>query len=313
MPPALTPDVFDPDASFLAPVAAVDRAASLRDAVTAAASALGVASVAHVDIDAFVLVDADHGARFPRAVDLARQAVAAFYEGRFDKHPDRAVTVYVFSGQDAFQRFCRRRVQGPCPTTFGEYDRVTRTILMHATPGAETLTHEMVHPLVQVDFPRAPAWLDEGIAALYENPVFRAPGAITGIRNWRYDGLARALDAPDIRDRPTLDALFGMDSASFLTLDPEHPRAGPTDLARLDLHYATARYLAQWLDEQGKLWPFYRAWRGAIARDRTGETTFAAVVGGTPAERTPAWAAWVRALGRGDRGERGNGGGRPGG
>jgi len=154
--------------------------------VTAAASALGTKTVTHVDIDAFVLVDADHGSHFPRAVDLARQAVAAFFNGRFDRHPTRAVTVYVFSSQDAFQRFCTARTHGPCPTTFGEYGRVSREIVMHATPGAETLTHEMVHPIVQVDFPRAPAWLDEGIAALYENPVFSCgKGFVTGIGNWR--------------------------------------------------------------------------------------------------------------------------------
>ena len=71
-----------------------------------------------------------------------------------------------------------------------------REIVMHATRGAETLNHELVHPIIQEDFPRAPAWLDEGIAALYENPVYScAKGYVTGISNWRYPDVLQALDA----------------------------------------------------------------------------------------------------------------------
>jgi hypothetical protein len=284
------------DTSFLPPAVPIDRAATLRDAATAAAVTLGVEAVTHVDVDAFVLVDADHGPHFARAVWLARQATAAFYNQRFERHPDRAVTVFVFSSQDAFQRFCAGRTHGPCPTTFGEYDRVSREIVLHATPGAETLSHEMVHPIVQADFARAPAWLDEGIASLYENPVFPRAGDITGASNWRYRCLADPLFAPGDGPHPGLDALFHTDTTSFLTLDPAHLDAGATDLGALNVHYAAARYLAQWLDSQGKLWPFYRAFRASIATDRTGDKTFAAVLGKTPAEANNAWAAWVRTL-----------------
>lgn len=284
----MTPEASAVDTSFLPPTPAVDLPASLRAAVTAAAVALHTEAVTHVDLDAFVLVDADHGPHFAAAVSVARKALAALFNGRFDKHPTRAVTVYVFSSPDTYRRFCAARAHGPCPTRFGEYDRASRDIVMHATAGAETLNHELVHPIVQEDFPRAPAWLDEGIGALYENPVTEPPGYITGISNWRYRCLADPLFSPANPAPPTLDALFGMDTAAFLTTDP----------AALYVHYATARYFAQWLDSRGKLWPFYRAWRDGIALDRTGEKTFASVVGQTPAVATPAWAAWVRTLAR---------------
>ena len=293
----LTPDAATLDTSFLPPTPAVDLPASLRAAVAGAALALHTETVTHVDVDAFVLVDADHGPHFPRAVDLARKAVAALFNGRFDKHPDAAVTVYVFSSPDAFERFCAGRTHGACPTTFGEYDRRSREIVMHATKGAETLSHELVHPIVQHDFPRAPAWLDEGLGALYENPVFSCgKGFITGISNWRYSDVKRALDVPDEPAPTRLDALFAMDTFTFLTLDPAHPEAGPTDLAKENRHYSLSRYFAQWLDRQGRLWPFFRAWRDGIATDPTGEKAFAAVLGRSPGQADADWEAYVRRL-----------------
>jgi hypothetical protein len=62
------------------------------------------------------------------------------------------------------------------------------------------------------------------------------------------------------------------------------------------LNYAAARYFCQWLDGQGKLWPFYRQWRDDFASDATGEKTFAAVMGKSPSELNAKWVAWVKAL-----------------
>jgi hypothetical protein len=57
--------------------------------------------------------------------------------------------------------------------------------------------HELVHPLVQTDFPRAPSWFEEGIAALFEKPVFDPLGELHGGRNWRSDRLDAALAPED--------------------------------------------------------------------------------------------------------------------
>lgn len=45
-----------------------------------------------------------------------------------------------------------------------------------------------------------------------------------------------------------------------------------------------ARYACQWLDERGKLWPFYRAWRDGVRDDPSGEKAFERIVGMTQAE-----------------------------
>jgi hypothetical protein len=295
---AATTDASPVETSYLPPSLEVDLPTSMREAVASAAATLKRKTVVHTDIDSFVLIDADRGPNYPKAVSIARQAVAGFYNARFDKHPTRAVTVFVYSYATEYERFCEAQSGGVCPSRFGEFDRIKRTIVFHATTGSETLNHEMVHPLIRDDFARAPAWLDEGIASLMEAPVSCAPGHLTGVRNWRYPELIAALDSP--RDRPTtrIDALFAMDNYAFLTLDPAHVDAGSTDPRLESLHYSLSRLFAQWLDRAGKLWKFYHFWRDGIATDRTGERAFAAVMGRTPAEANADWESYVRSLDR---------------
>ena len=48
--------------------------------------------------------------------------------------------------------------------------------LVRGYPWADTITHELVHPIVESDFPRAPTWIDEGLASLFEAPVLPRPG-----------------------------------------------------------------------------------------------------------------------------------------
>ena len=92
----------------------------------------------------------------------------------------------------------------------------------------------------------------------------------------------RALTSGE-RDKARLDRLFGMRDETFRGEDE-------------DLHYAMARYVCQWLDAKGKLWPFYQRWRDDFADDPTGAKSFEAVVGSTPAVAHAAWSKWTLAL-----------------
>src|SRR5207249_2811034 len=119
-------------------------------------------------------------------------------------------------------------------------------------------------------------WINEGIASLFEAPMITGPGEITGTKNWRLPRLMQSLDSVRI------DSLFGMNDATFRN-------------ASEDLHYALARYVCQWLDEKGWLFPFYQRWRDAEG-DPTGEKSFAAVTGMTPAKAHNAWITWLKSL-----------------
>lgn len=289
-----TPDaISDADNSYLPPEDPIDLDASLAHAVSAAASALPTKPPPPEVVDSFVLVNADAGAYYRAAASLARKLVTAVYAGPFRKHPSEAVTVFVFSTQPAFDRFCATHPHISCTKDAGEYNRVTQTIAMLATPGGETIAHEMSHAITREDFPRIPKWLYEGIGTLYENPYFCGPERVTGIKNWRYDRLRSALDSPAEHPTTRIDLLFPMDARTF-TAEP--PDGGAPNLDREQLHYATARFFVQWLDRRGWLWPFYHAFRDGIATDRTGEKAFAAVVGKTPAEANDDWEKYVRGL-----------------
>jgi hypothetical protein len=166
---------------------------------------------------------------------------------------------------------------------FGFYMGSDRTMVMNVGPGIGTLTHELVHPLVEADFPDAPTWLNEGIASLYEQFWFPKRGQISGGKNWRYPRLAHALLSRTERELVTVPSLMHLSDEQFRG-DKE------------DLDYAMARYFCQWLDANGKLWPFYHRYRDTHATDPTGDRALTEVVGMTPDEATVPWLRWVRAL-----------------
>ena len=271
------------EAPALAPVAPpYDLAADRAGRAEAAKVELGGRVVTAVVADTFVLIGPPdwQGAAFERSVGLVRSAMAAFLNGRFAKKPERAISVYLFGTGASYEGFCRKRYDAPCIAHYGFYSPSDRAMVMNAGLGLGTLTHELVHPLVEADFPDAPTWINEGIASVFEAPVIPRAGEIHGVKNWRHPRLARALTSRNERDRARLDALFGMSDQAFRG-DGE------------DLHYAMARYACQWLDSRGLLWRFYQRWRDSFADDPTGERAFAAVVGTPPREAHAAWAKWV--------------------
>jgi hypothetical protein len=284
-----------PPAAAIAPLvpaspSPADRlAADLRLRTAAARSAFSVPPVPLRTVaGTFVLLAPDGGSLFTPTADAADRLLAALLHSTpggplFTTPPVEAVTVYVFSSTTRFTAFCRTRIPGRCDadTPFGLYHASTREIFVDASRGISSVGHEMLHPLMQADFPRAPKWLCEGFAALFERPVFDAAGAVHGAKQWRLErNLYPALLAPAKRPETRLDALFAMDDAAFESGD-------------VNLHYAVARYLLEWLDSKKLLWSFYEGWRDGVLDDPTGVNTFLALVGETPQMAEEEWEAWL--------------------
>jgi len=71
--------------------------------------------------------------------------------------------------------------------------------LIMATGGSTgygTLLHEMIHALIEADFPQAPPWLNEGLASLYERTQW-TPTRLNALPNWRMDRM-REEDIPPL-------------------------------------------------------------------------------------------------------------------
>jgi hypothetical protein len=244
---------------------------------------LGAKTKVEVVEDVFVVAAAGGGGSLAGAIAVTKKALAAYFNERFSKRPERAISVYLFAEARSYDAYCKKRWGEACSTPYGFYLHDDRRIVMNVAPGIGTLTHELVHPLVETDFPSAPDWINEGIASLYERFYLPRPGEIRGGKNWRHPRLVRALNSKKEREHARLPVLFGMSDRVFRG-------------EREDLNYAAARYLCQWLDQKDLLWPFYRRWRDGYEQDPTGEKAFTAVVGKTPAEADEQWARWVRNL-----------------
>ena len=231
-------------------------------------------------VEGVFLVAAPSG-KLRTSAAVGKTALAAYFNGRFSRRPDKAVAVLLFDGAPSYDGYCVARWGAPCASPFGFYQSTERTVVMNVAPGIGTLTHELVHPIIESDFPGAPDWINEGIASLYEAFDFPRSGEIRGNKNFRLPGLRRALGAK--AGRPSLPSLFAMSDRDFRGDDES-------------LNYATARYFCQWMESRGKLWPFYHAWRDDFARDPTGEKAFVATMGSPPAALDASWVAWVQAL-----------------
>jgi hypothetical protein len=267
-----------------APLPSYDLAADRARIAEVARTDLGEVKIETAQ-DVFVLVGAPgwNASALAESSDLTVRAIDAYFNGRFDTKPTKAIGVYLFADAGSYQSYCKAHLGGACDSPYGMYHPNVRLIVMNARPGLGTLTHELVHPLVEADFPRAPVWVNEGIASLFEAPIMPSKGEIHGIKNWRLPRLLSGMRSPKEKYHARLDSLFGMTDDSF---------RGPLE----KLHYATARYVCQWLDSRGWLWPFYHAYRDGFADDPTGAKAFERVTGMAPAVANATWTSWIHTL-----------------
>jgi hypothetical protein len=133
---------------------------------------------------------------------------------------------------------------------------------MDISTGGGTLVHEIVHPYIDANFPRCPAWFNEGLGSLYEQ-AGEHDGAIIGLVNWRLPALQRALERGTA---PRLRQLLSSDAGEFYA-DPS------------GLYYAAARYLLYYLQERGLLRRYYAEFTASYERDPTGIDTLVALAG----------------------------------
>lgn len=228
-----------------------------------------------------------------RTIRPVRKALAEQY---FERGPEPVVRLVLFTRADTFEKGAEA-LSGAAPDTpFGYYCPQLRAVIMDLATGGGTLVHEMVHTFVEEDFPACPAWLNEGLASLYEQcRIIRAPAGpprLTGLTNWRLPALREALAG----------------SGPAASVDP----AGPGVLARVvgttaqefygedsGLNYAVARYLCYDLQERGLLERFYREFRADVAKATaaghvprevaSGRSALEHALGQTLGEYEPAW------------------------
>jgi len=202
------------------------------------------------------------------------------YADYLTRKPVKPIRIYLFKDKESYDAYCRKAYEKPPTTPYGFYMSCERKMVMNISTGTGTLAHELVHPLLAEDFEQVPAWFNEGFASLFEQSEHTLEGKMRGLVNWRLPSLQRALrrgEEVSLRDlvKTTTSSFYG-------------DRSG--------LHYAMARYLCLYLQEQGKLAAFYVRFRKGFRDDATGAGALEAVVGSELAELETRWKKWVAGL-----------------
>ena len=116
---------------------------------------LGPKAISTVVSDVFVVIGPPgwQGGQFEQSVALMRSAMAGYLNGRFGKKPREAISVYLFPNASTYEAFCTKKYSAPCIAHFGFYQPGDRYMVMNIGLGLGTLTHEIVHPLVESRLP----------------------------------------------------------------------------------------------------------------------------------------------------------------
>jgi len=206
------------------------------------------------------LSEAELRAKF---AELIQPTCDALLAGYFRDLPDRPVTILMFSEEAAYRRAAEQLFFDRHVSRFGYYKPGRQTVLVNLAEGDGGLLHELTHVLMDADFPAAPHWLQEGLAALHEASDVRTCGesAASGIsrlvphHNWRLTVLRRAVAEnrlPQVKELITASDFRGSSES---------------------LDYAYARYFCWFLHDRGKLRQLYVTLRERSAPDPTGAAT----------------------------------------
>lgn len=197
-----------------------------------------------------------------RSTTTVAWATGRLKDAYFSVDPPGPITIWLFRDADSYRKWAMKLFGERPDTPYGYFSADDEALIMDISTGGGTLVHEMVHPFIDANFPTCPAWFDEGLASLYEQCGDR-DGRIVGFENWRLPGLQDALAR---NATPSFDALTRTSSKAFYADDT-------------GIYYAQARYLCFYLQHEGLLGTYYRAFTAGAEDDPTGYETLKRVLG----------------------------------
>ena len=113
---------------------------------------------------------------FRKADEPAVREIARFAEGFldvvrrdfFEPTFDYPIKVLVLPTREAFQTYLRNDLKIADPPAFGIYLGQEKAFVTFVSSGLGTFAHEIMHPLLERNLPKRPAWADEGIPSFFE-------------------------------------------------------------------------------------------------------------------------------------------------
>jgi hypothetical protein len=213
--------------------------------------------------------------------DTILAAARALHAMYFQADPEEPVLILLFESAEPYQRLGKKWFGYDDVPHFGFFRRDQNVMLMNVGTGTGTLVHELVHALIQPDFPKVPSWFNEGLASLYEQcAIGRDLRSITGQTNWRLPALKQAVRRDTLRPLREL-----IEDENFY------------DEQRVGMNYAQARYLLMYLQEKKLLTTYYTRFRASAEDDPTGLKTLEQLVAPKSLDAFEKdWRKWVLSL-----------------
>jgi hypothetical protein len=208
-----------------------------------------------------------------------RSSYNAFYKDYFSQSPSYITTIYLFKNQIDYIHYSHKLFNENPTTPYGYYRSNERVMLMNISTGTGTLVHEMVHALIDADFPAMPTWFNEGFASLFEQSKIE-DGSIQGLNNWRYPIFKHAITANEV---VKLRQLIEASNDQFYDDKDGY-------------NYAEARYLCYYLQEKGLLRAYYAQFKQKHGADPSGLKTLEEVLKKDIDSFEKEWLEWARNL-----------------
>jgi hypothetical protein len=182
----------------------------------------------------------------------------------FTEDPKEIIDIWLFKDAKSYKKHALQLFNDTPSTPYGYYSRHNKALVMNISTGGGTLVHEIVHPFIEANFPKAPPWLNEGLGSLYEQ-CGEKEGRIHGYVNWRLPGLQTAIKADET---VSFKKLMEMDFNDFYS-------------EATGVNYAQSRYLLYYLQESGLLVKFYKQFHTNRKTDPSGYETLKSVLSET--------------------------------
>jgi len=200
--------------------------------------------------DHFLLVGDRSSGEYLEDAGTMLEKTLAFYQREFGMaDPPYLLTVYLPSTGSGIEQLADKLhgLEVDRNANLGYTSHEDQSVVAQTPSRAfGTLNHELFHLLSHISFGDIPAWVDEGMAALYEVSRFDEDN-ISGLSNWRGPLLRKHWDL-----RPTIEELTEVNWGALQKGD-----YGRNQEAAI---FATARYFFLYLqDELGQLGQVYRA------------------------------------------------------
>lgn len=229
----------------------------------------------------FVVIGDQTPERVQRSAEhTVKWSVEKLKAAYFEKDPSEILDIWLFKDKQSYEKHAKELFDTEPETPYGYFSHTDRALVMNIATGGGTLVHEIVHAYIAANFPKAPAWFNEGLASLYEQ-CGEVDGQIHGYTNWRLAGLQTAIRKQRV---PSFKSLCSQTSRQFYEADK-------------GTNYAQARYLCYYLQEQGLLKKFYHRFRENQAQDPSGYRTLQEVLGRRDMEAFQReWEAFVARL-----------------